>query len=126
MNLFIELFFRFNHQQYCICILERYLHVAHHRMMQVVLGFEDTRRITVHDLEVIAIEDAHDAMTSSLRLGGDDGEVLTDELVHEGRLTHVGAAYDGDETGVVGHYLCKANSELRYSTDLRMPRDKRL
>ncbi len=41
-------------------------------------------------------------MPRSLRLGGDDGKIFAHQFIDEAALTHVGLAYDTDETGFVG------------------------
>ena len=40
-------------------------------------------------------------MACRLRLGGNDGDTLSDEEIHQRRLAHVGVTYDIDEAGAV-------------------------
>ena len=49
------------------------------------------------------LEDSVNAGAGGLGFVGDDGELLTEESVQEGRLARVGAADDGDEAGAEGH-----------------------
>ena len=54
---------------------------------------------------VWGIDDPHDAVACGLCLGGDDGDTLSHEEVHQRRLPDVGVAYDIDETrAVLGIY----------------------
>ena len=46
------------------------------------------------------IEDAHDAVARGLCLKGCNGDSLAHEEIHERALTHIGVAYDIDETGL--------------------------
>ena len=66
----------------------------HHRLLELVRRLEDARRVGVDDLEIVARDDAHDAVARGLRLGGDDRQPLAHEGVHERRLADVGVADD--------------------------------
>ena len=66
----------------------------HHRLLEFVGGFEDARGVGVDDLEVVAGDDTHDAVAGCLSLGGDDGEALADQRVHEGRFPDIGIPDD--------------------------------
>lgn len=73
----------------------------HHRLLQLVGGFEDARRVGVDNLEIVARDDAQDAVARGLGLGGDNREALADERVHERRLSDVGISDDVDEARFV-------------------------
>ncbi len=73
----------------------------HHRLLQLVGGFENARRVGVDNLELLAGDDAHDAVARGLRLGGDDREPLADERVHEGRFPDIGIPDDIDKARFV-------------------------
>ena len=62
---------------------------------------EDTGRVGIEHLEILAVDDAHDAVARGLGLAGDDTESLSDEGVHEGGLADIGVADYIDETGTV-------------------------
>ena len=49
-------------------IIHGAVHEVHHRLLQLVGGFENTRRVGVDNLEVVAIDDSHDAVACGLRL----------------------------------------------------------
>ena len=49
-------------------VLQRTAHETHHRLLELVVGFENTRRIRVNYLKIIAIDNAHNAVARSLRL----------------------------------------------------------
>jgi len=40
-------------------------------------------------------------MTGSLSFCGDDGEIFAHQFIHQAALTHVGPAYNTNETGFV-------------------------
>ena len=69
-------------------------HELHHRLLQLVRGFQDARRVGVDDLEILPRDDAHDAVARGLRLGGDDRKPFADQCVHQRRFAHVGIADD--------------------------------
>ena len=80
-------------------------HELHHRLLQLVRGLQDAGRVGVDDLEILARDDAHDAVACGLRLGGDDREFFAHEGVHQRRFAHVGIADDIYEAGTV-HFFC--------------------
>ena len=80
-------------------------HEIHHRLLQLVRGLQDAGRVGVDDLEILARDDAHDAVACGLRLGGDDREFFAHEGVHQRRFAHVGIADDIYEAGTV-HFFC--------------------
>jgi len=47
----------------------------------------------------LAVPNPQDARAGSLRLGRDDGQLLTDDSVEQGGLAHVGPAQDGHGSG---------------------------
>ena len=65
-------------------ILKCAAHESHHLLMKLVMGVDDARGVGIDNLEVVAIDDAHDAVARGLSLAGDDGELLADQGVHEG------------------------------------------
>lgn len=75
---------------------------AHHLFVQFVGGVDDAGGVGVDHLEIIAINDTHDALASGLGLGGDDAETLADEGVHQRGFAHVRVADDVYETAF--HY----------------------
>jgi len=76
-------------------------HEIHHRLLQLVTGFQDARRIGEDDLEIVAVDDAQNAVARGLRLGGDDGEFLAHQCVHQRRLPDVGISDDIDKARFV-------------------------
>ncbi len=76
-------------------------HELHHRLLQLVRGLQDARRVGVDDLEILARDDAHDAVARGLRLGGDDRETLAHQGVHKRRFADSGVADDVYETAFV-------------------------
>ena len=73
-----------------------------HRLVEFGYGFEHTGRIAEHDLHVVGVDDAHNAMTRGLCLAGDDADALADKGIHQRALADVGVAYDVDKAGFVG------------------------
>jgi len=45
---------------------------------------DDARGVGKHNLEVVAVDDTEDAVAGGLRLGGDDGDFLANQLIHKG------------------------------------------
>ena len=58
--------------------------------------FDDAGRVGKDNLEVVAVHDAKDTVPCGLRFRGDDGDFLANQLVHQGRLAHIGATYNVD------------------------------
>ena len=81
-------------QQEEVGVLEGTVDEAHHLLVELVVGVDDAWGVGVDDLEVFAVDDAHDAMAGGLGLAGDDAEAFAHEGVHEGGFTYVGIADD--------------------------------
>ncbi len=112
---FVAPLHRIRHVEDDVGILQRSGDELHHRLLQTVTGLEDTGRIGVDDLEIVAVHDSHDPVTRGLRLGGDDGQTLAHERIHKCRLSHIGIAYDIDETRLVhiGDFMLAGPADLR-------------
>jgi hypothetical protein len=54
-------------------------------------------------LEILAVDDAHNAVASSLCFRSDDGNTFADEGVHESRFAYVRVANDVDKASFVCH-----------------------
>ena len=81
-------------QQEKVGVLQCVVHHTHHLLMQLVVGVDNAGGVGVDDLEILAVDDAHDAVACGLGLAGDDAEPLAHQGVHEGRLAHIGVADD--------------------------------
>ena len=55
------------------------------------------------------VDDPQDAIARSLRLASDDGQLLADQRVQQGRFAGVGTADDGDKTGAEWHCCSRIN-----------------
>ena len=77
--------------------------LVHHLVHLVGRVLDDAWGVAEDDLEVVAVDDAEDAVTRGLRFRGDDGDFLADELIHEGGLAHVRASYDVDISCFMTH-----------------------
>ena len=84
-----------------VSILKGVGNEAHHHFLHHVGRIEHAGKIGIDDLEVVAVDDTLDAVSCGLRLGGHDGDLFADQLVHERALTHVGVADDVDKTGAM-------------------------
>ena len=93
-------------------ILQGRLREGQHFLLQLVVGLEYARCVGEYDLCLFAVDDAHDAVARGLCLEGGDGDALAHEEVHEGRLAHVGVAYDVDKSGFV-HNRCAVEGVRR-------------
>ena len=80
------------HVEQHVSVLQCSAHETHHRLLELVVGFENTRRIRVNNLKIIAIDNTHNAVARGLRLRCDDRQTLTHEGVHQRRFTHVWVA----------------------------------
>ena len=58
--------------QHHIGIADGTAHEVHHRLLQLVCGLQNTRRVGIDDLEIVAIDDTHNAVARGLRLRGYD------------------------------------------------------
>jgi hypothetical protein len=70
-------------------------HPAIHPVHRLV----NPRRVDEHELRLRQVLDADDPMSGGLRLVGDDGEFLPDEVVEQRGLTRVGPPDQRDEPG---------------------------
>ena len=92
---------RIGHVKQHVGILQRPAHETHHRLLQLVTGFENPGRIGVDDLEIIAVDNTHDTVARGLCLRGYYRQSFADQRIHQGRLAHIGVAYYVDKTGTV-------------------------
>ena len=77
-----------------IGIAQRTNHKVHHRLLQLVVGFQHSGCVREHDLHVLGVDDTHDTVAGGLCLEGGDRDAFTDKLVHQCRLTHIGVSHD--------------------------------
>ena len=77
-----------------VSVLEGPLHHLHHRLVKLVIGFQNTRRIGIDDLEVVAVDDTQNPVARGLRLRRDDRQLFADQCVHECRFADVGIPDD--------------------------------
>ena len=71
-----------HHKEDEVGIDQGYVDELVHHFVHLVGGvFDDTRGVRKDDLEIVAVDDAEDAMTGGLRLRGDDGDLLSNELI---------------------------------------------
>mmetsp|Transcript_14842 Transcript_14842/g.45334 ORF Transcript_14842/g.45334 Transcript_14842/m.45334 type:complete len:222 (+) Transcript_14842:845-1510(+) len=82
-------------------VLDGAAHGAHHALVELVLGLHHSGCIRKDNLPFWGICDAHDAVPGRRGLGRGDAQVLTEEVVHHGRLTHVGTAHDAHKARTV-------------------------
>ena len=60
---------------------------------------DDTWSIGIDYLEIVAVDQPHDAVPCRLCLAGDDAQFFADKGIHQCRFAHIGIAYDVDEAG---------------------------
>ena len=77
---------------------ERAGRVLEHALLQPEFGLEHAGRVAEHNLVILTIDDAHDAVARGLCLAGDDGQTLAHQAVAQCRFSHVGVAHDVDES----------------------------
>ena len=66
----------------------------YHEIAQRVFGLEDARSVEKDELIVAARFNARNAVARGLGLGRNDGDLLSQNAVEQGRFSHVGAPYD--------------------------------
>ena len=88
-----------SHVEKHIGITQRTAREAQHRLLELVVRFQHTRGVREHNLRIIGIQDAHNAVTGSLRLECGDRNPLAHQKVHKGRLTHIGVTHNIYKTG---------------------------
>ena len=62
--------------------------------MELVVWVDNARGVGIDNLEILAVDDAHDAVARCLRLAGDDAELLADKGIHQRGLSYVGVTDD--------------------------------
>ena len=90
-----------NHEQNHIGVGDALGSRLNHELSQLVARLMDTGRVHEDDLGVGPSQDAAQTMAGGLRLGRDDGYLLPQPGVDEGRFTHVGLADHRHEPGAV-------------------------
>ena len=70
-------------------------------MIERILTVMDTRCVHKDDLAVVDRADTDNPVSSGLGLWRHNRNFLTQECVHQGGFTHIGAAYKGDKSGAV-------------------------
>src|SRR5579884_3033939 len=93
-------------------------HFVHHLAAECVFGFVNPRRVDEHDLRIVAIDNALNAIASGLRLGRDDGYFSPDQRVHQGGLAGVRAANDSDESRFECHGNILREASRNFRTDV--------
>ena len=68
-----------------------------HSLGEPVTGTLEPRQVDEDQLGVALLGDAPDGAPGGLRPIGGDGDLLTHDLVYQGRLADVGAPGEGDE-----------------------------
>ena len=98
----VPAFLHVGDEQHQVRVLEGGRHGGVHGALHFVGGIgDDTRGVAEHDLVILPVDDAQNAVARRLRFIGDDAHALADESVHERTLAHVRATDDVDETGAV-------------------------
>ena len=92
-----------------------------HAHVEAMQGAMHARGVDVDNLPVGTGVGADDPVARRLRLVGDDRQLGADEPVEQGRLTGVGPADQGDESGPHGPGL-SASTVARFCTRTRVTR----
>ena len=72
--------------------------IFEHTLLEFEFGCEHARSVGKHDLVIVGVHDAHNAVASGLRLAGDDGEAFAHQNVAEGGLPHIRVAHNIHES----------------------------
>lgn len=70
------------------------LREGEHHLLHLVVGLQHARRIRKHNLHVVGVDYAHDAVARGLRLEGGNADALAHQLVHERALAHIGITHN--------------------------------
>ena len=102
---FVVFFKNIGHKQHHVSIFERAVHKFHHGFVELVHGLDNARRVRINQLKlgivVNTVQDAHDAVARGLGFGGNNGEPLAHQHIHQSGLAHIGLAYDTYKTRAV-------------------------
>ena len=98
------LFWILNHVsdvQQDVSISQCRLRESQHHLLHLVVRLQYSRSIRKHYLHIIGIYNSHDTMACCLRLEGSDRNTLTNQLIHQCRLTNIRVADDIHKTSLV-------------------------
>ena len=76
-----------------VCILQCRFGECEHRLLQLVVGFQNTGSIGENYLGVVLVDYAHDTVARGLRLECGNADALAYQLIHQGRLAYIRIAY---------------------------------
>ena len=77
------------------------LRECQHGLLELVVGLQDSGCVGEYYLHVVGVDDAHYPVACRLCLEGGYADFLSDELVHECGLSHIGVAHDVYESCLV-------------------------
>ena len=103
VGVLLRLFYHVGDIQQNIRIGQSRLRELQHILLHLIVRLQHSRRVRKHNLTIVGVDDAHDAMTRGLRLESGNADLLADKLVHQRRLTHIGVSYNIYETGLMLH-----------------------
>ena len=83
LRIFVGSFDDIGYVEQNVGIGEGRLREIEHRLLQLVVRRENTRRIGIDDLHIVGIYDTHDAVAGRLGFGGNDRNPLSDERIHQ-------------------------------------------
>ncbi len=106
IGILIGLFHHVGHVDQHIGITECRLRELSHFLLELVIGTKHPGRIRIDDLHLGRIDDTHDPVPGGLRLGGDDGDALAYEQIHQRTLAYIGVPDDIDKSGTMGCAFC--------------------
>ena len=84
--------------------------LVHHLVHLVGRVLDDAGGVGEDDLEVVAVHDAQDAVACGLRFRRDDGDFLSNELIHKGGFAHIRAPYNVD----IACFMCHNEKFSRF------------
>ena len=90
---------RLHKPEHHIHFIQRALGYIYHIFAKLVLRLVDPRRINKHDLAVLRCKNGLDTVPRCLRFIRCDRDLLSDQMVHQGRLSYVRSADQSDKTG---------------------------
>ena len=83
LGIFVGLFHHIGNVKQHIGVLKRTFGEGEHRLLEFVVGLEHTGGVGEHNLRIVGVDDAHDAVACGLRFESGDGDAFAHEKIHE-------------------------------------------
>lgn len=99
-----------DHHQDQVGVRSAFPRSRHHRPVEAAAGRKDAGCVDKDDLRVALDRDPHQPGPRGLRLGADNGDLLPDQCVDEGRFARIGRADNGNMAAALCHAFFSRNA----------------